>query len=102
MFKHSAPKSDDTLLAQFLLSNGFTGTVNHPNEKGIMPLHAALLLSNSGNPQGLALVQELLNQGVFELNPVIASLAMFADTNTIGISQSSSYGNPPVFSGSQK
>ena len=47
-------------------------------------------------------IQELLNQVVFELNPVIASLAMFADTNTIGISQSSSYGNPPVFSGSQK
>ena len=70
MFKHSAPKSDDTLLAQFLLSNGFTGTVNHPNEKGIMPLHAALLLSNSGNPQGLALVQELLNQGA---NPLLES-----------------------------
>ena len=47
-------------------------------------------------------IQELLNQVVFELNPVIASLAMFADTNTIGISQSSSYGNPPVFRGSQK
>ena len=70
MFKHCAPKSDDTLLAQFLLSNGFTGTVNQPNEKGIMPLHAALLLSNSGNPQGLTLVQELLKQGA---NPLLES-----------------------------
>jgi len=69
MFKHCVPKSVDALTL-FLISNGFIGGVNEANEGGIRPLHAALLLSNSGNSQGLSLLKELLNQGA---NPLLES-----------------------------
>ena len=70
MFKNCAPKPVNALTS-FLSSNGFTGTVNEVNVHGIMPLQAALLLSNSGNPQqGLVFLKELLALGA---NPLLES-----------------------------